>query len=353
MSSPEPWPPSVANPVVSVATRSGRVESSHRGAVAVVHDDEVVLSVGDVDVPVYARSAVKPLQALPLLDRGVHRDLELSPAELAVLCASHDGTPQHLAAVRSLLARGGFDEAQLGCGPHAPFARDARLEMLRRGEQPQKVHNNCSGKHAGFLHLARACGDRPEDYLEPGSAAQQEINLAVAEMAGLEGPLPTGLDGCGAPTLLLSLRAMARSFCRLANHDALSAVRAASCRTIFEAVGAEPVLLAGERRLCTALVRQWPGRCFAKNGAEGVYVVSLAPDASRPRFAGALGIAVKADDGAERAYQPVVVDLLRWLGVFGGDEVPPPLQRFWQVPIQNTQKRAVGAVESVVEWEQA
>jgi len=97
-----------------VATRSGRVESSHRGAVAVVHDDEVVLSVGDVDVPVYARSAVKPLQALPLLDRGVHRDLQLSPAELAVLCASHDGTPQHLAAVRSLLARGGFDEAQLG-----------------------------------------------------------------------------------------------------------------------------------------------------------------------------------------------------------------------------------------------
>ncbi len=351
VSSPAPWPRSAANPVVSVVTRSGRVESSHRGAVAVVHDDELVVAVGDVEQDVYARSAVKPLQALPLLDRGVHQDLGMPAEELAVLCASHDGTPRHVAAVRSFLARGGFDEAQLGCGPHAPFARDARLEMLGRGEQPQKVHNNCSGKHAGFLHLARACGDAPADYLASDSAAQREVNLAVAEMAGLEGPLPVGLDGCGAPTMLLSLRQMARAFCRFANPAAQSPVRAASCRTIFEAVGDAPALLAGERRLCTALVRQWPGRCFAKNGAEGVYVLSLAPDPARSRFPGPLGLAVKADDGAERGYQPVVVDLLRWLGAFGSDGVPSPLERFWKVPISNTQKQPVGAVESVVAWE--
>jgi len=353
VSSPASWSEQPSNPVLSVVTRSERVESWHRGAVAVVHDGELALTLGDVELPVYARSAVKPLQALPLLERGIPAKLGLPAEELAVLCASHDGTERHVAAVRSFLQRGGLDEELLRCGPHAPFAKDARLDLLRRGERPLKVHNNCSGKHTGFLYLARACGDDLAAYLDPASRAQQEVNAAVAEMAGLPAPLPVGLDGCGAPTLLMSLHAMARSFCRFANHDALSPVRAGSCRSILEAVGAAPVLLAGEQRLCTALVRQWPGRVFAKNGAEGVYVMALAPDPQRRRFPGALGIAVKADDGAERGYQPVVVDLLRWLGAFGGDAVPEPLQRFWRLPISNTQKRQVGEVHSVVAWEQA
>ena len=173
------------------------------------------------------------------------------------------------------------------------------------------------------------------------------------EVAGLDAPLASGLDGCGAPTLLLSLRSLAAGFCSFANHERLGAVRSASCRTIFEAVGAAPELLAGEQRLCTALVRQWPGRAFAKNGAEGVYVMALQPDPRRVRFPGAIGIAVKADDGAERGYQPVVVDLLRWLDAFDGQEVPAPLQRFWRVPISNTQKVAVGEVRAVVDWEGA
>jgi len=318
-----------------------------------VHDGELALSLGDVGSAIYARSAVKPLQALPLLERGVHRRLGMPAEELAVLCASHDGGEPHVAAVRSFLARGGLSEAQLGCGPHAPFAKDARLEMLRRGERPLKVHNNCSGKHTGFLYLARECGDALADYLDPASAAQQEVNRAVAEMAGLGAPLPSGLDGCGAPTLLLSLQALAQAFCSFANHQRLSAVRASSCRAILEAVGAAPALLAGEQRLCTALVRQWPGRAFAKNGAEGVYVMCLSPDPRRARFPGAVGIAVKADDGAERGYQPVVVDLLRWMGAFGSDQVPAPLRGFWRMPVANTQQRRVGEVQSVVAWGQA
>ncbi|MEC8253686.1 MAG: asparaginase [Planctomycetota bacterium] len=348
MNRPESEP--AIHPVLSAVTRSGRVESWHRGAVAVVHEGELVLSLGDVRAPVYARSAVKPMQALPLLERGVHRRLGLPYEELAVLCASHDGAAAHVGAVRSFLARGGLDEALLRCGPHAPFAKDARLALLRRGEHPLRVHNNCSGKHTGFLYLAQACGDDLEDYLQPHSAAQLEVNRAVAEMAGLDAPLPTGLDGCGAPTLLMSLEAMARAFCRFANHDRLSSVRSEACRTVFEAVGAAPALLAGEQRLCTALVRQWPGRAFAKNGAEGVYVMSLMPDPARDRLPGALGVAVKVDDGAERGYQPVVVDLLRWLGAFSSGEVPAPLQRFWRVPVANTQKQQVGEVRSVVDW---
>ncbi|MBL9079684.1 MAG: asparaginase [Planctomycetes bacterium] len=349
MPAPAAAPP-VANPVLTVVTRSGQVESWHRGAVAVCHDGEPVLAVGDVDGFVFARSAVKPLQALPFLERGLAERLALPDAELAVMCASHDGAPVHTAAVRSFLARGGLREDQLGCGPHAPFDADARRDLLRSGAKPEKVHNNCSGKHTGFLHLARACGDDLTRYLEPDSRAQQEVHAAVAAMAGCPAPLPLGLDGCGAPTFRLPLVALARAFSRLANPTGLPPVRAAACRRILQAVGTAPTLLAGEERLCTALVRTWPGGCFAKNGAEGVYAVALAPDPARRRWPGGLGLSIKIDDGAERGYQPVVVDLLRRLGVFAGDAVPAALQAFHRVPIHNTQRREVGEVRCAAEW---
>ncbi|MBL8755039.1 MAG: asparaginase [Planctomycetes bacterium] len=338
------------NPVLAVATRSGAVESWHRGAVVVVHGDEVALRLGDVERPVFARSAVKPLQALPFLERGLDSRLGLPADELAVMCASHDGASVHTAAVRSFLARGGLREDQLGCGPHAPFDQEARLALLRGGERPARVHNNCSGKHTGFLHLAAACGDDLGAYLDPDCRSQREVNAAVAAMAGLDAPLPTGLDGCGAPTFVLPLVALARSFCRLANPTALPAVRGDACRRILHAVGQAPSLLAGERRYCTALLRQWPGRVFAKNGAEGVYAVALAPDPARRRWPQALGIAVKVDDGHERGYQPVLVDLLQRLGALPA-VLPRELAPFAPVPIDNTQKKRVGEVASVAPWE--
>lgn len=342
--------PAETNPVLATVTRSGHVESWHRGAVAVWHVGEPALAVGDVAAPVFVRSAVKPLQALPFLERGLAERLQLPDEELAVMCASHDGTPQHTAAVRSFLQRGEFDEAQLGCGPHAPFDPQSRRDLLARGEKPQKVHNNCSGKHTGFLHLACDCGDDPATYLDPQSRAQREVREAIAAMAECREALEPGLDGCGAPTYRLPLAGLARAFCRLANPAGLPAVRAAACRRILDAVGRAPVWLAGERRLCTALVRTWPGASFAKNGAEGVYAVALAPDRARTRWPGGLGIAVKIDDGAERGYQPVIVDLLRWLGAFPGGEVPAALQPFHRQPITNTQRRTVGEVACAFPW---
>lgn len=347
-----PLAASPVHPVLAVATRSGAVESWHRGAVAVWHDDAAVLTVGDVQRPVFARSAVKPLQALPFLERGLAERLQLPAEEVAVMCASHDGAPLHTAAVRALLARGGLREEQLGCGPHQPFDQDSRLALLRLGERPTRVHNNCSGKHSGFLHLARECGDDLAGYLDPACRSQQEVNAAVAAMAGLPGPVPTGLDGCGAPTFVLPLVALARAFCRLANPVGLGAVRAAACRHILAAVGQAPALLAGEKRFCTALLRQWPGRCFAKNGAEGVYSVALAPDPARRRWPGALGIAIKIDDGAERGYQPVIVDLLQHLGALPAG-LPPALAAFHRQPILNTQQLVVGEVACTFPWASA
>lgn len=344
-------------------TRSGRVESRHRGAIAVVHDGELVLSLGDVAAEVYARSVVKPLQALPFLERGLDTRLGLTAGEIAVMCASHDGTPLHTELVRTFLGRGQLDENYLRCGPHAPFDPAIRRAMLRDGQSPARLHNNCSGKHTGFLHLARECGDDLADYLDPGARCQREIHDAVAAMTGLQGPIPTGLDGCGAPTFWLPLMAIARGFCQLANPTGVSDVRAEACRKILAAVAEEPVCLAGERRFCTALVRAQnggalPGGAFAKNGAEGVYAVALAPDPARTRWPGALGIAVKIDDGSERGYQPVVVDVLRRLGAFGAPgaieasagEVPAALESWWRIPVGNTQKRIVGEVAAVCEW---
>lgn len=340
----------LANPVLAVATRSGEVESWHRGAVAVVHQDEPALALGDVARPVYARSATKPLQALPFLELGLADRLALTDAEIAVMCASHDGAPIHLAAVEALLRRGGLGERDLGCGPHAPFDAETRRALVASGQRPSRLHNNCSGKHTGFLLLAQHLGDDLAAYLEPTSRAQTAVNAAVAAMAGVPGPIPTGLDGCGAPTFRIPLAALARAFCRLANPAGLPAVRAAACRTILAAAGREPVRLAGERRFCTALVRTWPGRVFAKNGAEGVYALGLAPDPARTRWPGAIGFAIKVDDGNERGYQPAVVDALRWLGAFAGDEVPAPLVPFWRQPLANTQGRPVGEVRCVAEW---
>lgn len=329
--------------MLAVATRSGRIESWHRGALAVCCDGELATSLGDVQSPVFARSATKPLQALPFLERGLHERLGLPQREIAVMVASHDGAAVHTEAVRSFLARGGLREDQLGCGPHAPFDQDARLELLRAGRAPGRVHNNCSGKHTGFLHLAHECGDDLAGYLEPGCRSQREVAAAVTAMAGLERPPEVGLDGCGAPTFVLPLAALARAFCRLVNPVGLPAVRAGACRTILAAAAAEPVLVAGERRFCTALLRAFPGRAFAKNGAEGVYALGLAADPARRGCPGPLGIAVKIDDGNERGYWPVVVEALRQLGAFGND-VPAALAAFHRVPLVNTQKKPIGEV---------
>ncbi|MGE3173523.1 MAG: asparaginase [Planctomycetota bacterium] len=338
--------------LLSTVTRSGRVESWHRGAVAVWHDGDLLLAAGPAQAPVICRSATKPLQALPFLERGLDRTLELTAGEIAVMCASHGGTRAHTDTVRRFLLRGGFAEDDLGCGPHAPFCAETRRELLARGERPTRVHNNCSGKHTGFLHLARACGDDLSGYLDPGSRSQREVAAAVAAMAGVDGVPERGIDGCGAPTFVLPLAALARAFARLANPDGVPAVRAAACRTILAAAGREPELLAGRGRLCTALVRTAPGRVFAKNGAEGVYAAALAPDPQRRRCPGAVGIAVKAHDGSDRGYQPVVVDLLRHLGAFGdgATTVPDDLRGFWQPAVRNTRGDEVGAVRCAVDW---
>jgi len=243
--------------------------------------------------------------------------------------------------VQGLLEKGGFTEADLGCGPHAPLDREAALAVARSGGKPQKLHNNCSGKHAGFLLLARDLGVASANYLDPHSESQRIVKETVAAMADVDvEQIETGLDGCGAPTFWMPLAGIARAFARLTNPDGLDPVRAGACRSLFGAITREPFLLAGEGRLCTALVRALPGQVYPKNGAEGVYALGIAGRK--------LGLAIKVADGQERGYLPVVVDALRALGLF--DEVPDGLRHFHRPPVWNTQKRQVGVVTCAVSW---
>src|SRR5690606_25672701 len=225
---------------------------------------------GDPDLPVYTRSAIKPLQALPLFDRGLVERLALTDEELAVVCASHDGTPLHTAVVDALLAKGGMGRDQLGCGPHAPFDKEAAAELVRQGRTPERVHNNCSGKHAGFLLLAADCGTPLDRYLEPDSTAQRLVCAAVADMAQLDADrIGVAVDGCGPPTPRLPSVALARAFARLARPVAVPAARRAACERLRAAIARAPLHLGGRKQLGTALVQAAPGRLFPKNGAEG------------------------------------------------------------------------------------
>jgi len=333
--------------VLSEVWRSGRVESRHRGSLVVVCDGAVRFAIGDPDLPVYCRSAVKPMQALPLIERGVAARLELDQEELALTSASHNGTEHHTAVAARILARGGFTADDLLCGPHPPFDVPAARAITRAGHQPQRIHNNCSGKHAGFLLLAADMGVAKADYLDPDSASQQLIRRTVAEMAGVApDDVAVGMDGCGAPTLQLPLASLAHGFANLTNPDRLPPVRAAACRTLIDAITLNHVTLAGEGRLCTALIRSAPGRIYCKNGAEGVYAFGLVDRG--------IGVAIKVDDGTERGYLPVVVDLLRelslWRELSSGGQVPRELASFHRVPIRNTQKIQVGEVTAAVTW---
>ncbi len=330
--------------LLSAVTRSGREESWHHGAAVVVRGGRLQRAFGDPTLRSFTRSAIKPLQALPVLELGIADRFGFDDRELAVLCASHDGGDAHVAAVRSMMAKGGIREADLRCGPHAPFDRGAAQALARSGRGPERIHNNCSGKHAGFLLLARELGVPLASYLDPESASQRLVRESVAAMSGLlAGDLDVGVDGCGAPTLGMPLAALAAAFWRLANPIGLPPARAAACQRLLAAIAREPVLLAGEGRLGTALVRTAPGRIWPKNGAEGVYAVGVSGDGGQ-----GFGLAVKVADGAERGYLPVVVDALHRLGLW--PQVPAELADFHRVPVRNTQKVLVGHVASVLPW---
>jgi len=296
--------PITQNPVLVDVFRGELVESCHRGAIAIADTQgRLVLALGDVTRPIYPRSAVKAFQAIPLVESGAADALGLNAEELAVACASHSADRVHLDAVLSLLAKAGLHERSLACGGHWPVSEAATRALLRTGRRPRPIHNNCSGKHAGMLAAAAHLGFDPSGYEQPGHPLQIMIARILSETCGVAlDPARMGNDGCSLPTHPLPLGALAHGFARLGTGAGLPPPRAAAAQRLMQACFAAPVLVAGEGRFDTIVLRGLSGVAFTKGGAEGVYCAAL------PSLG--LGLALKIDDGAKRGAELALSEVL-------------------------------------------
>ena len=289
------------NPVVVEVLRGNRVESAHTGAGAVCDaDGAIVFAFGDTARPVFPRSAVKAIQALPLLESGAADGF--SDAELAMVCASHSGEPEHVATAAGMLAKAGLDASALACGAHWPLGAEAARALARTGGEPGPLHNNCSGKHAGFLCLACEQGLPVAGYETPAHGVQKLVKAALEDVCG-ERLGEGAIDGCSIPAYALPLASLARGFARLATGQGLGPARAAAARRLLGAMVAQPFYVAGTGRFDTKAMTALGGRAVTKTGAEGVYCAAL------PELG--LGVAIKIDDGATRAAEVAVAALIQ------------------------------------------
>ena len=294
----------MANPVLVEVTRGNQVESQHRGMIAAVDGDgDVVFSLGDIDQPMFPRSACKAMQALPLVESGAADAYGFGARELALSSSSHSGEVAHAALADAMLKAAGRDASTLECGSHWSFQQPVLIDQARSMERPTVLHNNCSGKHAGFVCAACHMGMDPTGYVTFDHPLQAEIRNAMADLTETPlGPENAGIDGCSIPTYAVPLRNLAHGFAKMLTGQGIGPERAKASRRILEACMAEPFYVAGTRRACTELMSLAPGRIFAKTGAEGVFCAAI-PEKG-------VAIALKCEDGTTRAAEAMVAATL-------------------------------------------
>ncbi|TPN70663.1 asparaginase [Mesorhizobium sp. B1-1-1] len=327
----------MTNPVLIEVLRGAIVESAHRGAVAVFDaDGKPVLEIGDTSRPVFPRSAVKAIQALPLVESGAADAYGFGNRELALACASHSGEPAHVELARSMLARAGLDGSALECGAHWPSSHDATIALARAGGSPNALHNNCSGKHSGFLCTCVHSGIEPHGYVRADHALQEMVRDAMQAVTGARhGADERATDGCSIPTYAVPLRSFALGFARMVTGRGFAPERARAAKRLLSACMVEPFFVAGTGRADLALMQAAPGRIFAKGGAEGVHCAAL------PELG--LGIALKCDDGAGRAAESMVAAIIARL--LRADEVlAAKLLEMANAPIESRIGAKVGAL---------
>jgi L-asparaginase II len=331
------------NPALIELTRGSHVESRHRGAAVVVDGaGTVIASWGDVDHPVFPRSAAKPLQALPLVESGAADHFAVSDAEVALACASHGGGSEHVRQVAGWLHRIGCNENDLVCGPHAPLAEPAARALIRSGQPPSRLHNNCSGKHAGFLTLCRHLGCATAGYGTADHPVQRHMQAVLAETGGFDiDHRLIAIDGCNVPVIAMPLAALARAFAKLADPSRLAAERARAMRRIAAAMLKHPVLVGDDDRFDTKVMAAAGGTVVVKGGAEGVMAAAL-PTCG-------LGMAVKIDDGAKRAVEAAMAALLLRFAPLGGRGAAT-VEAFCQTPVTNTAGICCGTMGPVPGW---
>lgn len=297
----------MSDPVLVEVTRGDRVESIHHGAFAVADaDGTVVMSVGDIDLPRFPRSAIKAMQALVMVESGAADEFGFADTEIALACSSHNGEPEHAATARRMLENAGLSESDLECGVHWPLGEDARLALAATGAKPTALHNNCSGKHAGFLCACVTRGDKTKGYVAVDHPIQQEIKAVLVDITRHRlGANDYALDGCAIPTWAIPLRALASGFARFGCGQGLSPGRLRSASRILSACAAKPWYVGGDDRLDTRIMGRFGKRVYVKSGAEGVFCGAI------PELG--LGIALKCEDGATRAAEVAMANVLAQL----------------------------------------
>lgn len=292
------------NSVTVEVTRGNLVESRHHGlAVVVDGDGGVLFSAGDVDRGVFPRSACKAMQALPLIESGAADAYGFDHRELALACSSHSGEDAHAELAASMLAKAGRDVETLECGAHWSSDQKTIIHQARTLEKPSALHNNCSGKHSGFICACCHTGTDPKGYVAYDHPLQREIRAIMESLTGAAlAEDNCGVDGCSIPTYAVPLTGLAHGFAKMTTGRGLEAKRAAASRRLIEACMAEPFYVAGTGRTCTKLMQIAPGRIFAKTGAEGVFVATL-PEKG-------IAMAVKCEDGTTRAAEAMITALL-------------------------------------------
>lgn len=326
-------------PLVEV-TRGEQVESIHFGAVAVVNTrGKLLYHAGNPDFLTFTRSALKPFQALPFLRDGGPAQFAYGSRELALMCASHSGEAMHTDIVHSMLHRAGCDESTLLCGCHVPIHFSTSGRQPAAGETFNQLHNNCSGKHAGFLAYCVQHGQPLDTYLDTAHPLQQAIRQSVAEMTGTpEAALVAGVDGCSAPNYGLPLSRLAYAYARLASRNPDSLYGDLPGR-LFDAMTTHPELVSGTGRIDLAFMQTAPGDWVAKGGAEGVQAIGI-------RSAG-LGIALKVVDGNARGLYPATISVLQQMGLLPAPEATP-LADWMRPQLRNAIGLHIGEVRAAV-----
>jgi L-asparaginase II len=326
----------MTNPVLVEAVRGALVESRHSGAIAVFDSaGKMVLALGDVERPVYPRSAVKALQALPLVETGAADSYGLGPEELALACASHSGEPGHVATATRMLALAGLDGSALRCGTHWPMRQPSAHALAREGGTASAIHNNCSGKHAGFLCVTCALGADRSHYTEPSHPVQRLVKSTIESLTGAVLSADVcAVDGCSVPTWAMPLSALARGFARFGTGAGLTAERGKAAARLRAACAEHPWHVAGTGRFCTEIMRLFGERAFVKTGAEGVYCAALPKQG--------FGIAVKCDDGAGRAAEVMLTAMLLRFLPSSMDTLA--LEQYLRPPLRNWNGIVIGSL---------
>ena len=314
-------------------TRGNQIESIHRGHIVVANaEGEIIYHLGDPDFKICMRSCAKPIQALPVITTGAADRFSLTPAELAAMSGSLNGQDFQVNAIKSILSKIGLDERSLQCGVHRPSHRPTAKKLQEEGKKPSPLHNNCAGKHSAMLTLCIHHGWPLNNYTSKEHPVQQLILKTVSSMTDVPvEEIGIGIDGCGVPVFFLPLKNLARSYARL------TSTSDQATQQLMDAILSHPEMIAGDERICTDIMRLLGKKVFAKTGAEGGYAMSLMEKG--------WGIAIKIEDGNNRAMNPVVIDSLKQLKIVTEKEVDK-LKTYHHPAIKNHRKEIVGSIET-------